>query len=229
MAQKERKMDNKREFERLVEPPPINDGTAALLERLLFVERPPEVRADVVFVFGTRKHVVDAADCVRGLLRQNAAPSVILSGGSPRYHDSPAHYSAESVEVLRAVGAGGYPKVRFVTEGLSRNTLENVSFAVRDCGLAQHRVIAYVCVYGHAARARMTLRRFVPHSQLIPVPYFATSGHSVALRPRSWRETETGRALVWAEYLRIRQYGRRGDIALGDESDIVAEIERQTS
>ena len=75
-------------------------------------------------------------------------------------------------------------------------------------------------------RGYLTLRRFLPRAQIIQFSYDAVypeSGRPIS--PEKWHTFDFGRRRVWGEFLRIRQYGQRGDIAYGEVKDLVEKIE----
>lgn len=215
--------ENNRELARRIEAPRLNDRAVELLTRLLFRQDDVGRVADVVVVFGTRLFVPVAAETVRQVLAEGASRRVIVAGGSPRYADSRQRSETECDEILNAVRTADFPDVTFVAERTSANTMENVTFAVRDCGLAEARSIAFVCANAHAGRCYLTLRKYVPQAELIQRAYVPMAG-AINLRATDWHLSDDGRDLVWAEFLRIRTYGERGDIAYDEVAEIVAAI-----
>jgi len=186
------------------EVPALDERQIAEITRIVFVPSAPEP-ADVLFVFGTAQADWDG---LAGLVRDEFAPRVVLSGqiGKLFYETGKpiAHVMRDEL-VAREV-----PTERIDIQDRSTNTLEDVSFSLPLLQGAGR--ILWAAKAHHSGRCARTLRRFFPS---IPLPAFIFAGlyGGAPVTAENWWTTEVGRARVWGEYVRIRTYSERGDIA----------------
>jgi hypothetical protein len=68
----------------------------------------------------------------------------------------------------------------------------------------------------HSGRCYLTLRRFLPRTMLFAYTFPAEHG-GVLLDASTWHTEPVARARIYGEYLRIRLYAARGDIAAPED------------
>lgn len=187
--------------------PALADEEIDRLTRTVFAPPASEgIRSDLLFVFGT---VQGDWDRLARLILDGYVSYAVLAGLiGPRYYET----GEPIAETMRA-----HFLQRGVPEGLlrlqreSRHTLEDVELSLPH--LEGVRSLHFFAKSHHSGRCLLTLRRFFPDADLFPVTLPARYG-DIVVTPDSWMDTEVGRARVWGEWVRIRTYSARGDIAM---------------
>ncbi len=149
--------------------------------------------------------------------RSGYAPRLVVTGGikpgAPRHFAWTDGESSEARVIVRELVARGVPLSAIAWEDRSRNSLENVRCALAVFDFAAVRSVMFVGKSLGAGRQLATLRKVLP-GNIAFVPFtFDAEVHDTRISRRDWAATEVGRARVWGEYLRMRIYGARGDIA----------------
>jgi len=187
----------------------------SLLTKTVFLDETPPQRCDVLFVFGG----TDPGHWQTALraYRSGYAPRMVVTGGikpgAPRHVAWTDGEVPEAHIIVRELVAGGVPASAIAWEDRSRNSLENVRCALTVFDFAAVRSVMFVGKSLGAGRQLATLRKVLPGGiALVPFTFDAAFDGTPVDR-RGWAATEVGRARVWGEYLRMRIYGARGDIA----------------
>lgn len=217
----------KREISKTPVPPPLTPALCDALTQVCFMPEVALTKVDVLFVFGTPVAIEALATHVNKLLSAALSDQVIIAGGQVQLGEPLKHNTSESRLIHAAIPATRFPKVHFTLEEQSLNTLENVKNALPHLQLYATRRIGYVFPAYGARRGYLTLRRFLPEATLLPFCFYAhcLNGQSVITHDR-WHLNERARSRVWGEYLRIKCYGERGDIAYGqDMQQLVQRVE----
>lgn len=202
-----------REIPKLVQCPPLNSRLIQLLTKLCFRPDNKLRKTDVVLVLGNHDHTLTAQNLAR-LLDKKISQWVVISGGNPQFTDSPDRPKTEAEIILSGVNPKKYPQVKFDLETEASNTRQNVEFAINKYGLDKTKSICYLFLAHTSQRAYLSLRKFLPRHQLIQTTFNRTDPETgTPISAKLWPTTKQGRDRVWAEYLRIKLYGERGDIA----------------
>jgi hypothetical protein len=206
--------------------PPLNEQAISLLTMLCFRED-NEGFADAMFIFGTRTSMDKQASVAIDLLSKYQYSNLILTGGIPLYDGTPVFNKTEA-DLLHAELKQHIPtKTKLFLEKSSTNTLENVTKTIKIHDLSQHEKIIFITKSFAAGRAYLTLRKYLPQCIIIQKTYDPTYLDDKLIVSRSdWHDAKEGRARVWSEFLRIKHYGQRDDIAYKEISSIVEEIEQ---
>jgi hypothetical protein len=159
------------------------------------------------------------------------APEVFLTGGVATYTESRKSRICESQLQLNQFDLAAYPDVKFLTESKSRNTLENVTEALKVHDFSKYKKIMFIFKTHAAGRGYLTLKKFVsPSTVLIQktwAPIYPNTDKEITRD--SWNSFDFGRSRVWGEFLRIKKYGERGDIFYDDKTkDLVYKISELT-
>ncbi len=216
---------------RIAETPELSQTSISLLTELCFLPDAPYQPTDLIFVFGNQRFT-DIAKATKDLLDHNVARKVLITGGYPKNSREITKVGTpEAEEILARIKPSDYPDVQFNLESTSTNTSDNVARALgKYPDLKNTNTLFYVFVANASRRANLTLRKYLPTTELLlkSVPgKIVGSQHLVSAT--EWFLTEEGKGRVWGEFLRIKAYGERGDIAFGDEtrklvSDIIAAV-----
>jgi len=205
-------------------PPPskVPDDAFKLITEILFdVPDKLEDACDAVLIFGSSiPENNQRISSLMGLIYQKIGFKKVYIAGGVTVPDMPP----ES-EQIHAVLAPQYPRVKFLLDRTSTNTMENVLNSI-TMGLNAHKNILFVAKAPHCGRCKLTLMRHLPkaiirHQGYVPiVPRY---DHDVEIGQR-WHQSAVSASFVWAEFLRIETYGKRGDIAYPE--DIKRKIRR---
>ncbi len=117
--------------------------------------------------------------------------------------------------------------MQFFHEDQSTNTPENVTEALKILDFSDYAKVLFIFKSHDARRGYLTLRKFLPDAQLIQKTFNTQyPGTDRILNQETWHTFDFGRSRIWGEYLRIKKYGERGDIALDDETkSLITEIQ----
>lgn len=216
-----------REIPRDTLPEELNDYVIEALSDLFFGPDSSYEEVDILFVFGVVKLASNAVEIVQGVLDQELTKKVMLTGGMPVYTDSYQGYSeAESESLLKMIDQRKYAEVEFLFETNSSNTLENVTEALNVYDFSHLSKVAFTSKKIHSLRSYLTLKKFV-NAKILSWPYSSIDTDTgSALRRDNWFKTTIGIQKVWGEYLRIKLYGSRGDIAYDEVQGKIELIEK---
>lgn len=217
-----------REVERNPKVPDLTPKAVALLTELCFRAEQPFAKADLLFVFSSASAVGVLAEKVREVLARELVPEVFITGGAPQFTDYRDPGRPESELFFEHLNPTEFPEVRFFFESVSTDTRSNVTEALKVLDFSEYKKVMYIFKAHAAGRGYLTLKKFLPHTELVSVPFapvYPEIGR--AITPEDWHETEFGRSRVWGEFLRIQKYGQRGDIFFNVEvKGLVGNIER---
>ncbi|KKU02787.1 MAG: hypothetical protein UX99_C0037G0014 [Candidatus Amesbacteria bacterium GW2011_GWB1_47_26] len=222
-----------REISKQVTPPKLGQQTINLLNELCFLPDSPIQKVDLIFVFGVMQFDL-AAKAAKELLIKNTSKKVIVSGGTPQFSDHSllSYTKPESEEILQRIDPKNFPLVIFETESVANNTVENVRLSLNKFPyLSEVKKIFYLCHSHGSRRCYLSLRKFLPKTKLLlkSFPRKLSNNLSVVSREK-WFLSGEGTERVWAEFLRIKKYGERGDIVYNSETKgLVDEITSLTA
>lgn len=213
-------MTAQREIPRYPVVPELSPAAVSALTRLCFGVSVPLPRTiDMLFVFGSTHGIDLLTKAVENVLAHCKANSLVIAGGMP--HDKTLD-QPEAVTIAAALQHIIPSTTNVILEKTSRNSYDNVAFSMK---LIEElpKVLAFVSKNYHCGRAKLTLQRFLPNTDLYQAPY--------GFMPQnSWTENVEYRSRVWGEYLRIHHYGARGDITYPpDVAALVEDIQKLTN
>lgn len=136
---------------------------------------------------------------------------------------------SESETLLRAISLSKYPNLKVYSESKSSNTLENVTEMMHIPEFKNCRSILFVFKAHAAGRGYLTLRKFFPNITILQKSFNTRYKQTdKELSKNNWYTFDFGRRRVWGEFLRIKKYGSRGDIAFDEVKNLVKQIEQLT-
>ena len=169
--------------------------------------------ADLLFVFGTSSldpQLLDqlAQACCRG----DFAHLLVTGGEVGRAYFDTGRPLARLLE--DQFKARGVPTRMILVQDRSTNTLEDVTFGreLLRANQLQPAQIAFLSKSHHSGRCWRTLKKYYPSQPLYPITFDAVY-EGVKVSAQDWWQHPVSRARVYGEFLRIRKYGARGDIA----------------
>jgi hypothetical protein len=216
---------NFREIPRLPDVPRLTDSTIALLTELCFREDDALEPVDVIFVFGTHIYILEFVQLIEQLLELNISNTVIINGGNAKLSDSVVLPKPGSELIFDALNRDIFPSVHFIVENTSTNTLDNVRASLGQYNFSSVSSVLFLFKSHAAGRGYLTLRKFLPRAKLLQKTIsVAYSASGEPLTSFNWFLSDEGRRRVWGEYLRIKTYGERGDIAFDEVRNLVMRI-----
>jgi uridine kinase len=213
-----------RQIPRNPKAPPLTKELIDLLTELCF--RPDDVLkpVDLIFVFGASTDYKKLAEITRLLLDKNIAQKVFVSGGGSKYSDTLKILDRpESWYILQEINPSNYPNVQFFSETISTNCRENVTEALKILDFSSYKSILFVSKGHDCKRCYLTLQKFAPNAKLLQRTFYGKYHDTQELTKEGWSKPEFGRTRVWGEFLRIKTYGERGDIAYDPETKILVD------
>ncbi len=214
-----------REVDRNPVIPRLNKNIINLLTRLCFRQDDVVNHADLIFFFSTQHHTQKAVKLITKLLNNQVAPKILITGGNPPYPDTSVEV-IESQQILNLLNKSKFPHIDFYSEQTSRNLQENVIHSIPIIKKINPQKILFVTKSHAAGRSYLTLKKQFPRVQLKQITYnvkYENSPHEIT--KQNWYTFKSGKQRVWGEFLRIKLYGRRGDIEYDDVQDLIIQIE----
>lgn len=141
--------------------------------------------ADLLFLFGTM--LPEPAYLAIDAFRLNRVKYVVLTGGANRHtgiNEADAH--------LQILLSNGIPQERIIVENESRNTRENVLFALpqmmKKLDLDSVQSIMVLTKWHHCRRAMMTLKRHLP----LGTRYYTLAYEQKGITRSGWKKGTVG-------------------------------------
>jgi hypothetical protein len=175
------------------------------LTDIVFLEEKDPYPCDVIFVFaGTHSGHWEKA--IEAYNRKMSSKFIVTGGFNPKVGIFESH-----VIVQHLVDAG-VPVKDIIYEDKSSNTLENVLFAKEVFNFNTVNTILFICKsYGAGSQYR-TIAQHLPEKIEFVKFSFDAKFNGIFVTRDNWYKTETGRKRVWGQYLRIVEYGKKGDL-----------------
>ncbi|NDE68303.1 hypothetical protein EB052_01715 [bacterium] len=227
---------NPKEIPREVPCPRLIPRVTQLLTELCFspdrgIVSPGDDQFDALLVLGVSRPVTQrmCADKVSMICLAHRPSIVYITGGGATGLSKGGPTEASLIHWwMDKMSIAG---IDIVLEGMSVCTRTNVTCAL-DLGLRRYKRIAFVCKAGHYGRMILTLRKYVASGTVIVAGYeysFPVDDGRVSdlfmLSKSTWMRDRRCRDRMWGEFLRIREYGERGDIDYPDSvRGVVIEI-----
>lgn len=187
------------------------DLTTDLIDKLLFqgLEDTGE-NADCILVLGSMKAGIYRVPVAVAAYKTGRADKIMLCGGKMR--DFPTGKCTEAEDMCRAALDLGVPETDIILENSSRNTVENILFALiqlqRTLWLNRVRSVLLVTTAYHMRRSLAIARYFFPdHIEVIPCPADDTN-----TKRDNWMNTPAGRERAKGEAMKLIGYVVEGVI-----------------
>ncbi|NND64636.1 MAG: DUF218 domain-containing protein [Gammaproteobacteria bacterium] len=220
------------EVQRNPAPPKLSPAVIDLLSELCFrTDDKPLQPVDGIFVFSSSIEIDCIANIIEKLVADKISDQVFVTGGYP----SPALIedlgidgkSREADLVIDALNQRVINNAKVFTEQKSNNTLDNVLYSLDTPAFKKCQSLLFVFKSHAAGRGFLTLRKFFPTQQILQKTFDTKYLRGdLPISKKDWHTHEFGLNRVWGEYLRIKKYGKRGDIAYEPAIELVKSIER---
>jgi hypothetical protein len=198
----------------------FNERLVFLLTELCFGVATPYAYVNLVFAYGTPFFFDQVALKIAYLLDNKLTNNVMIAGGVvvPPLEPFKAQPSEASMIYGKLKNMGN--DVNIYLEENSQNTLENVINSLKILDFSNVDKIGFIYPSHAARRGYLTLRKFLPNAQIFQYTYDAHyPGDEYPISKDNWHIFDLGKKRVWGEFLRIKEYGQRGDIAYHEEID----------
>ncbi len=222
-------MEN-REIAKIPKVPPLTTKAVKLLGSLCFRKNSIKIPSvDCLLIFGTAVSFKELAFSFEVLMKNTSAKKILVTGGKEEYPDARKHDLPESEMIFAEIKDFIPKKTDVILEKKSQNTYENLLFGLEML----ERPIPSVCFVTksfHSQRAYLTLKKFLGESKIFQSTYdpiYPSVGKKFC--EQDWFEHPEYLSRVWGEFLRIRQYGTRGDLPLDEVKETIHEIEKETN
>jgi len=215
----------KREIEEYPPAPVLSLQTIELLTRLCFRKDDLDIPAvDCIFVFGSTHSLDLLAKQVYLLIQKKVSKTIILSGGYITYQGSQSYEMSQAKMIYQQISSFLPTDVEVLLEDTSQNTLENVYLGLQLLPFPISS-LCFVTKNFHCGRSYFTLRRHLEQATLFQRSYEPfCSDIDLTIRAETWHRHPLGRARIWGEFLRIKEYGKRKDISTEECEQLIASI-----
>lgn len=195
-------------------PPKLNYDLIERISTLCFQET-DHSPSEALFIFGTWSQYQTWVKHVKWVLDKKIAPLVFINGGIPlKSKEIETHAKPAADRILEYINLEDYPKTQFIVEKTARHTLEEVQKSFKLYDFSKLKTISYIAKSHAATRQMLTLKKYAPKALFRPLPYDVKypDESNRFITKNNWAEGESAYR-VWAQFLRIKKYGERGDIA----------------
>ena len=173
---------------------------------------PSEVSAsDLLFIFGTSATNNHIYRTIAIYYQQGFFPHVLVTGLVGRAY----YQTGKPLAIIMRDGLieHGIPPHAISVQSKSTNTYEDVVLSLNLINAhSPLQTISFLSKSHHSGRCLRTLRKQFPDLTLHAITYDAEYD-GVKISRGTWHQTQTSRSRVYGEYLRIKKYASKGDIA----------------
>lgn len=183
-------------------------------------------RCDAIFVFGGI-HPGHWLTTIQAF-RHNLGDLIIVTGGQSRTagvgYQEKVGQNMESELIVDKLLREGIPSDQIIMEQKSANSLENVEYAKELIDFNKFKKLLFITKSHVVGRHWRTLQKHLP-ANIELYPYsFVTDYNGVFVSRDNWMDSSIGRSRVWGEYLRIYEYGKKGDLVALNSDEIITTL-----
>jgi len=207
---------NPNEIPYYVEPPSLSPATIDEITLITFGEPIEPEPCDIIFVFGG-SHPGLWEVAAEAYFKELGEDIIVTGGHKPgafRHFPWMDGKTPESGVIRQKLIQLGVPEAHIFIETKSTNTYENVRFALEVYNFSTVTRILAVCKSYAIGRQIRTLKAHLPSEiSVIPYPFDSYLGADGPFITRhNWMEYPEGRAYMFANLLKIHQYGLLGHL-----------------
>lgn len=219
-------------IERNPKTPKLTRKAKGLITELCFRRNNTLKKVDGIFVYSSLVGINKLTKLLKEILKKNLSKKVFITGGvTPKDLVRDLKVKTKLTEadlILNYINTKRFKDVRFFVEKKSTNTLENVTETLKNPEFRKCKSLLFIFKSHAAGRGYLTLRKFFPAVNIIQQS-FDTKYPKAEQRitRKNWHTFSFGRSRVWGEFLRIKEYGSRGDIEYDSVRDLITRIEKE--
>ncbi|RAL26170.1 YdcF family protein [Thermoflavimicrobium daqui] len=199
--------------------PPLSKQEIKIITDLTFLQPAdfPQLESyDLLFVFGGSHPEI--WQTVAKAYHEGKAKQLLITGGympGKKRPDSWIYGTTPEAHVIQMkLIELGVKKEQIIIEDRSTNSLENVRYAKEIFDFDTIQTMLFASKAFASGRQYRTLKKYLPdHVLLSPLLVHSTLQNKKVTRD-DWMKETSHRSIVYGEYLRIYEYGKKGDIAL---------------
>lgn len=219
-------------IERNPKTPKLSRKAKELITKLCFRKNDTLKKVDGIFVYSSLIGIKELANLLKKILEKNITKKVFITGGvTPKEIARELKVKTKLVEadlILNSIDTKKFKNIKFFIEKKSTNTLENVTETLKNPEFRKCKSLLFIFKSHAAGRGYLTLRKFFPAINIIQQSFDTKyAGASKKITRNNWHTFSFGLSRVWGEFLRIREYGSRGDIEYDSAKGLVARIEKE--
>ena len=176
---------------------------------------------DVIFVFGSI--YPELYKITSQAYNSGFGKHVVVTGGYKnnrlKHPTWDNNKKSEADIIVKELTSRGVPQNSISYENRSKNSLENVLFAMEVYNFNKVRSILAICKTYAVGRQCRTLQRHLPQPTIvIPLPYEIRISRKVqSINRNNWMDHEVSKSYVWGNFLRILHYGEKGHLVFPDK------------
>ncbi len=199
-----------------VDPPGFSPEMEKEITRINFGDPQETKPCDVIFIFGGSHPGLWETGA--SAFHSGLGKDIVATGG--RKDDALRHKTwnygdmAEAEVIRQQLVRLGVPAQRISIETESKNTYENVRNAMTEYDFGKILSVLAVCKSYAVGRQIRTLRaQLSPEVKIVPLPFDAhLAGTGPIIRRDNWTEYQDARRYIFANLLKIYQYGSLGHL-----------------
>lgn len=212
--------------------PKLTRKAKALITDLCFRKNDALKKVDGIFVYASLIGIEELANLLKKILEENIAKKVFITGGvTPKVLACDLNVKAKLTEadlILNSIDTKKFKDIRFYVEKKSTNTMENVTETWKNPEFRKCKSLLFIFKSHAAGRGYLTIKKYFPAINIIQQSFDTKyAGASKKITRNNWHTFPFGMTRVWGEFLRIREYGSRGDIEYDSIRDLVIKIEKE--
>ena len=199
-----------------VDPPDFSPEMEKEITRITFGDPQEPKPCDIIFIFGGS--YPGLWDTAARAFHSGLGKDIVATGG--RKSDALRHKTwnygdmAEAEVIQQQLVLLGVPAQRIFIETESENTYENVLNAITKYDFSKILSVLAVCKSYAVGRQIRTLRaQLSPEVKIVPLPFDAhLAGTGPIISRDNWTEYQDARRYIFANLLKIYQYGSQGHL-----------------
>jgi len=220
------------EVERNPIPPQLNAKAKKLITELCFRKDDSLKEVDGIFVFSSAIEIKKLSKLIEKILEKNISKKIFITGGltsAELARDLKIKTALTEADLLlESLNTKKFKDVRFYVEKKSTNTLANVTETLKNPEFKKCKSLLFIFKSHAAGRGYLTLRKFFQSADILQQTFDTKYERSnKKITRENWHTFAFARNRVWGEYLRIREYGSRGDIEYKSVEELMDKIEKE--
>ena len=216
----------KREIEEYPLSPPLSMQAVELLTHLCFRKDDVDIPlVACIFIFGSTISLDGLVNKICDLINKRISRKIVITGGNVVYHGSKQYEISQAKMIYQKIQSFLPNDIDVILEEGSQNTLENVHLGLSLLTTSVSS-LCFITKNFHSGRSYLTLRRYLTTASIFQCSYDVFYPDiNLKIQANDWYQHPQGRARIWGEFLRIKEYGKRKDISIKECKEIISKID----